>query len=108
MHRKQRTLRDLGQIGLAAQCIAFTVDGFRYPDRVEREAGTIFDIMRQYFIEQASTRGYEAIDFDPLFLGSVSRESERFESPNDPYWNANEHRAAVEALRSSRRLIPPL
>jgi hypothetical protein len=97
-------LRDLGQIGLPAQCIAFTVDGFRYPDRVEREAGTFFDIMRQYFLEQASTRGYEAIDLDPLFLARYQETGERFESPNDPHWNANGHRVAAEALRSSRLL----
>ena len=97
-------LRDLGQIGLPAQCIAFTVDGFRYPDRVERDAGTFYDIMRRYFIERASTRGYEAIDLDPLFLARYQETAERFESPNDPHWNANGHRVAAEALRSSRLL----
>ena len=95
-------LRDLSQIGLPAQCIAFTVDGFRYPDRVERDAGTFYDIMRRYFIERASTRGYEAIDLDPLFLARYQETTERFESPNDPHWNANGHRVAAEALRSSR------
>jgi hypothetical protein len=97
-------LRDLGQIGLPAQCIAFTVDGFRYPDRAEREAGTFFDIMRRYFIERASTRGFEAIDLDPLFLARYQETAERFESPNDPHWNANGHRVAADALRSSRLL----
>ena len=97
-------LRDLGQIGLPLQCIAFTVDGFRYPDRVEREAGTFFDIMRRYFIERASTHGYEAIDLDPLFLARYQETAERFESPNDPHWNANGHRVAAEALQSSRLL----
>jgi hypothetical protein len=97
-------LQDLGQIGLPAQCIAFTVDGFRYPDRVEREAGSFFDIMRRYFIERASTRGYEAIDLDPLFLARYRETAERFESPIDPHWNANGHRVAAEALRSSRLL----
>jgi hypothetical protein len=89
---------------LPAQCIAFTVDGFRYPDRVEREAGTFFDIMRRYFIERASTHGYEAIDLDPMFLARYQETAERFESPNDPHWNANGHRVAAEALRSSRLL----
>jgi hypothetical protein len=97
-------LRDLGQIGLPAQCIAFTVDGFRYPDRVERETGSFFDILRRYFIERASTRGYEAIDLDPLFLARYRETAERFESPNDPHWNANGHRVAAEALESSRLL----
>jgi hypothetical protein len=97
-------LRDLGEIGLPAQCIAFTVDGFRYPDRVEREAGTFNDIMRRYLIERASTSGFEAIDLDPLFLARYQETAERFEAPNDPHWNANGHRVAAEALLSSRLL----
>jgi hypothetical protein len=97
-------LRDIGQIGLPAQCITFTVDGFRYPDRVERDAGTFFDIMRRYFLEQASALGYEAIDLDPLFLARYQETAERFEFPNDSHWNANGHRVAADALRSSRLL----
>src|SRR5262249_11577020 len=87
-------LRDLGQIGLSPQCIAFTVDGFRYPDLVERDAGTFFDIMRRYFLEQASTRGYEAIDLDSLFLARYQETAERFDFfPIDrSHFNANGHR----------------
>jgi hypothetical protein len=97
-------LRDLSQIGLSAQCIAFTVDGSRYPDRVKSDAGTFFDIMRRYFIEQASARGYEPIDLDPLFLARHQETAERFEFPNDGHWNANGHHVVADALRSSRLL----
>ena len=99
-------LRDLGQIGLSPQCIAFTVDGFRYPDLVKRDAGTFFDIMRRYFIEQASARGYEAIDLDPLFLARYQETGERFDFfPNDSsHFNANGHRVIADALRSSSLL----
>jgi hypothetical protein len=97
-------LRDLGQLGLRAQCIAFTVDGFRYPDRVKSDAGTFIDIMRRYLIERASAHGYEAIDLDPLFLARYQETAERFEFPNDSHWNANGHRVAADALRSSRLL----
>jgi hypothetical protein len=97
-------LRDLGQIGLPAKCIAFTVDGSRYPDRVKSDAGTFFDIMRRYFIERASAHGYEAIDLDPLFLDRYQETAERFEFPNDSHWNANGHRVAADALRSTRLL----
>jgi hypothetical protein len=97
-------LRDIGQIGLSAQCIAFTVDGSRYPDRVKHDAGTFFDIMRRYFIERASARGYEAIDLDSLFLARYQETAERFEFPNDGHWNANGHRVVADALQSSRLL----
>jgi hypothetical protein len=99
-------LRDLSQIGLPAQCLAFTVDGFRYPDRVERDAGTFFDILRRYFLEQASARGFEAIDLDPLFLARYQKTGERFDFfPNDnSHFNANGHRLIADALQSSRLL----
>jgi hypothetical protein len=98
-------LRDLDQIGLPAQCIAFTVDGSRYPDRVERDAGTFFDIMRRYFLERVSARGYEAIDLDPLFLARYQETAERFDFSNDSsHFNANGHRVLADALRSSRLL----
>jgi hypothetical protein len=71
---------------------------------MERDVGTFFDIMRRYFIERASTWGYEAIDLDPLFLARYQETAERFEFPNDPHWNANGHRVAAEALRSSKLL----
>jgi len=97
-------LRDLGQIGLSTQCIAFTLDGSRYPERVESNAGTFFDIMRRYFLERASAHGYEAIDLDPLFLARYRETSEQFEFPKDGHWNANGHKVVAEALRSSRLL----
>jgi hypothetical protein len=97
-------LRDLGKIGLSTQCIAFTVDGSRYPERVERNAGTFFDIMRRHFLERASAHGYEAIDLDPLFLARYRETGEQFEFPNDGHWNANGHHVAADALRSSKLL----
>jgi hypothetical protein len=96
-------LRDVDQIGLPAQCLAFTVDGSRYPDRVKHDAGTFFDIMRRYFIERALARGYEAIDLDPLFLARYQQTAEQFEF-HDGHWNANGHHVAADALRSSMLL----
>src|SRR5262249_710427 len=99
-------LRDLSQIGLSPQCIAFTVDGFRYPDLVKRDVGTFFDIMRRYFIEQASPPGYDAADLHSLFLAQYQETGERFDFfPNDSsHFNANGHRVIADALRSSRLL----
>ena len=99
-------LRDLGAIGLSPRCIAFTVDGFRYPDRVERDAGTFFDVMRRYFLDRAMAAGYEAIDLDQLFLPRYAKMGERFDFfPNDSsHFNANGHRVIAEALSASRLL----
>ena len=91
---------------MSPQCIAFTVDGFRYPDEAVRDAGTFFDIMRPYFLEQASARGFEAIDLDPLFFARYQKTGERFDFfPIDSsHFNANGHRLIAEALQSSRLL----
>ena len=97
-------LRDLGQIGLPAQCIAFTVDVFRYRDRVEREAGSFFDILRRYFIERASTRDTRlSILIRCSWLG-IERQSSDANLRMTLTGNANGHRVAAEALRSSRLL----
>jgi hypothetical protein len=97
-------LLDLDLIGLPAQCIAFTVDGWRYPDQVERGRGTFFDIMRRYFIERASAGGHEAIDLDKLFLARYQETAERFDFfPFDSsHFNANGHRVLADSLLSSR------
>jgi len=97
-------LLDLDLIGLPAQCIAFTVDGWRYPDQVERGRGTFFDIMRRYFIERASAGGHEAIDLDKLFLARYQETAERFDFfPFDSsHFNANGHRVLTDSLLSSR------
>jgi hypothetical protein len=97
-------LRDLHDIGLPARCVAFTVDGFRYPELSKKEAGTFFDILRKYFREQAEARAYEVIDLDPVFFLRYRTTSERFEYPNDGHWNAAGHAVVAEALKSSRTL----
>ena len=95
-------LRDLRVIGLPPGCVTFTIDGFRYPEVAEREAGTYFDIMRRYFRTKAEADGYEVIDLDPLFFSRHRETSERFEYLRDGHWNANGHLVVANALRSSK------
>lgn len=97
-------LRDIYDIGLPARCVAFMMDGFRYPEVSKKEAGTFFDIMRRYFRDQAEARTYEVIDLDPMFFSRYRITSERFEYPNDGHWNPAGHAVAARALQSSKIL----
>src|SRR5262249_3732985 len=96
--------RDLGDLGLPEQCVAFLLDGFRYPEVSQKEAGTFFDILRRYFRELAEVRTYEVIDLDPIFFSRYRVTYERFEYPNDGHWNAAGHAVAARALQSSKTL----
>src|SRR5262249_55135092 len=97
-------LRDLHDLALPAQCVAFIMDGFRYPEVSKKEAGTFFDILRRYFREEAEAQTYEVIDLDPIFFSRYQATPERFEYPNDGHWNAAGHAVAAEALQSSKTL----
>ncbi|MGA6997663.1 MAG: hypothetical protein WBZ22_15625, partial [Pseudolabrys sp.] len=93
----------LHDLGLPARCVAFIIDGFRYPEVASQEAGTFFDILRKYFREQAEARTYEVIDLDPIFFSRYRTTSERFEY-SDGHWNAAGHAVAAGALKSSKIL----
>lgn len=95
-------LRDFRVISLPPGCVTFTIDGFRYPEVSEREAGTYFDIMRRYFRKKAEADGYEVIDLDPLFFSRHGETWERFEYLRDCHWNANGHLVVANALRFSK------
>ena len=97
-------LRNLHDVGLPAQCVAFIIHGFSYSEASKNEAGTFFDILRRYFREEAEARTYEVIDLDPLFVSRYRATSERFEYPNDVHWNAAGHAVAAKALQSSKTL----
>ncbi len=99
-----RFLLDVQTLGIPAKCIAFTLDGFRYPNAKSQGAGSFFDVMRRYFLEQAAANGLEAIDLDPEFFKRHETRGERFEYPNDGHWNPNGHRVAAHSLKASRVL----
>jgi hypothetical protein len=94
--------RDLPEYsGLPPASIAFTVDGFRYPDDAEESAGSFFDLMRGALMAKARALGYDVIDLGPEFLGRFRRSGARFEFDRDGHWSAVGHEVAFEALAGS-------
>jgi hypothetical protein len=85
--------------------ILFVVDAMRphiYADSdLGRAKGSYFDLMRQYFLEQAKEHGYEAIDMQPIFIARHRRDGSRFEFAIDGHWNALGHQEAADAIASS-------
>ena len=97
--------RDLPKYtGLPAERIAFTLDGFRYPDVAENSAGSYFDLMRRAFKEKAQAAQYEVIDLDPAFFARYRRTGERFEFARDGHWNPIGHAVAFDAVLHSQFL----
>lgn len=98
-------LRDLPErVGLPADRVLFTLDGFRYADAATAGQGTYFDLMRRAFIEKAAAKGYEAVDLDTRFVPRHARTGESFEFSDDNHWNAAGHDVAFEAVMASRLL----
>ena len=94
--------------GLDPERIVFVVDGMRpdlYDDKVlERAKGSYVGVMRPYFIDNATKRGYETIDMQPVFAAYYRTHRERFEWPQDSHWNALGHAVCFEALSRSKLL----
>jgi hypothetical protein len=88
--------------GLSADRIAFTLDGFRYPEAAANGAGTYFGRMRREFTARAEAKGYEVIDLDPLFQADYRRNRQPFEFPHDGHWNSTAHGVAADAALGSR------
>jgi len=93
------------RVGLEKSRFLFVVDAMRpeiYSDSALSHAnGSYFDVMRQYFLEQAKRNGYEAIDMQPRFISRYRREGSRFEFALDAHWNGFGHQEAAEAIASS-------
>lgn len=90
--------------GLPPDRIAFTTDGFRYPNAAEDGKGTYFDQMRNAFQQRARSRGYEVLDLDRWFFADFRQFGERFEYPHDGHWNDRGHAIAARAILASRLL----
>ena len=94
--------------GLDPARIAFVVEGMR-PNlydttRLEEAAGSFRDLMRRYFMVEASRTGYEIIDLQPVMIAHYAEHQERFEWPQDGHWNALGHELCSGAVASSNLL----
>jgi hypothetical protein len=94
---KQAILYFLDQLpaksGLGADSIVFVLDAVRpaiYSAEALQQAGDGFHArMRRYFAEQASERGYQVLDMEPVFMARHRSDGSRFElTPTDSHWNA--------------------
>lgn len=98
-------LRDIpARVGLPADRVLFTLDGFRSAEAARDGAGSYFDLMRRAFIEKAAAKGYEVIDLDTRFIPRHARSGESFEFYDDNHWNAAGHEVAFEAVMESKLL----
>jgi hypothetical protein len=94
------------RVGLEKSHYLFVVDAMRpqiYSDSdLSRAKDSYFDLMRQYFLEQAKSNGYEAIDMQPRFISRHRRDGSRFEFALDGHWNGLGHEEAADAIALSR------
>lgn len=96
------------RVGLDKSRYLFVIDAMRpeiYSDsEIKQARGSYFDLMRQYFFEQAKLYGYEAIDMQPRFMSRHRRDGSRFEFDLDSHWNGVGHEEAALAIVSSAML----
>ena len=82
--------------------VALTVDGMRQgiynPALAEAFQSSYFGRMRNYFLTQARSRGYFAIDLHDAFARDFSREHRKFEFPTDGHWSAYGHKIVAEEI----------
>ena len=93
------------RIGLDQSHVLFVMDAIRpelYSEPgLKRATGSYFDLMRQYFLQEAQGHGYEVIDMQPRFITRHHQDGSRFEFANDGHWNSLGHQEAAEAIVSS-------
>ena len=96
--------RDLPErVGLQAERVLFTLNGYRYASTAKQSEGTYFDLMRRAFAAQARMLGYELIDLDTLFT-APEQAGQRYDYADDAHWSGNGHAVAAQAVSSSRLL----
>jgi hypothetical protein len=92
--------------GLAPSRILVLVDGMRRqlyePAELERAAGSYFDLMRRYLLENAPRAGYEVLDMQARFIERHQRDGAVFEFLGDNHWNSTGHEEAAAAVAVSR------
>lgn len=91
--------------GLGSDSIVFVMDAMR-PAIYSAEAllkaqNSYFYKMRQYFMKQARSRGYEVLDMQPAFMRKHRLDNSRFEFPTDDHWNELGNGVVADEIRKS-------
>jgi hypothetical protein len=86
--------------------VIFVIDGMR-PNLYSSETmaaarGSYFDLMREYFKDQAVRFGHEVIDMQSVFEDHYRTHGKRFEFPTDGHWNELAHDLAAQQVLASR------
>jgi hypothetical protein len=92
--------------GLPANSIVFVLDAVRpaiySPEALQKVDDGYHARMRRYFTEQATARGYNVIDMQPVFIARNRSDGSRFELlPTDSHWNAAANRLAADEMEKS-------
>jgi hypothetical protein len=91
--------------GLDSDSIAFVVDAMRpaiYSSAALQEAeNSYFSRMLLYFKQQASSRGFEVLDMQPVFIRKHRLDNSRFEFGTDFHWNELVNKLAAEEIQKS-------
>jgi hypothetical protein len=102
--------------GFSPKDVLFVLDGARpslYDDEeLQRVNRTYFGLMREYFLAEATGRGYEVVDLQPLFVRHYREHGQRFEMPItamvsprfglDHHWSPLGHQVAFQGVRNSK------
>jgi hypothetical protein len=102
--------------GLCPKDVLFVLDAVRpgiYDEEGrQRSSQTYFGRMREYFIAEATARGHEVVDLQPLFVRHFREHGQRFEMPItalvsprfgiDNHWSPLGHEVAFEGVKNSR------
>lgn len=92
--------------GVEPSRILFLVSGMRpelySEDGLQQAQGSYWDLMRDFFMEEAAARGYETIDMQPILIEHHRQTGERFEYPTDGHWNGIAHGLAAQTVADSK------
>ena len=91
--------------GLGGDSIVFVVDALRpamySAETLLKAQNSYVSRMRQYFMKQARSRGYEILDMQPAFMGKHRLDNSRFEFPTNGHWNELGNRVVADEIRKS-------
>lgn len=87
--------------GVSPDKALLVFDGFRpnmYENTMDQVKGSMWDIMRTYFMDQARAASVRVLDMDVVFREDFAALGERFEFPTNNHWSGVGHAAAARAV----------